>query len=83
MLESKRNKAESARRNAGEKFARLAQSEAEFWREKERRLSADAVKTDRLRGLRLAKEAAEREVRAKEAQDKLAARKPRKGGTPS
>jgi hypothetical protein len=78
MLESKRNKAENAQRSASEKFARLAQREAEFWREKEKRLTADTAKTDRLRALRLAKEAADRETRAKEAQDKPAPRKGRK-----
>ncbi|HEY5207903.1 MAG TPA: hypothetical protein VIJ42_00500 [Stellaceae bacterium] len=76
MLESKRNKAENARRTASEKFARLAASEAEFWREKEKRLSADATKTERLKALRLAKETADREAKAKEPPVvKLAARR--------
>ncbi|HEX4113798.1 MAG TPA: hypothetical protein VH020_14795 [Stellaceae bacterium] len=78
MLESKRNKAESARRNASDKFARLAEREAEFWREKEKRLSADAAKTARLRALRLGKEAADRETQANAAPTTPAARKARK-----
>ena len=86
MIESKRDRIESAKRTAGEKFARVAAREAEFWREKEKRDQAVAAKTARLRALRLAKEAEDRETRAREAAlkraaadaNRAAARKPRK-----
>jgi hypothetical protein len=73
MLESKREKLLSATRNANERLARNAARDAEFLREREKRFQADAVKTARLRGLRLAKEAADRETLAREADEKRAA----------
>lgn len=74
MLESKRAKMESATRTANEKFARAAEREAEFRRERQKRLAADDAKTAKLRALRLAKEAADREEHARaEAEKKTAA----------
>ncbi len=73
MLQSKRDKVATATRHANEKFAKAAAREAEFLRERERLLQVDAAKTARLRALRLAKEAADRETLAKEAEEKRAA----------
>jgi hypothetical protein len=85
MIEEKRNKIENAKRTAGEKFARMAAREADFWREKEKQDQVQVAKGARLRALRLAKEAEDRETRAKEdalkraaAEANRAARKPRK-----
>lgn len=73
MLESKREKIESAMRKANDRFARAAEREAEFQKERQKHLDADAAKTARLRALRLAKEAEDREIQAKEAAEKRAA----------
>ncbi len=73
MLQSKRDKFASATQHANEKFAKAAAREAEFLREKEKLFQADAAKTARLRALRLAKEAADREALAKETEEKRAA----------
>lgn len=73
MLQSKRDKVASATQHANEKFAKAAAREAEFLREKEKLFQADAAKTARLRALRLAKEAADREVLEKAAEEKRAA----------
>lgn len=73
MLQSKRDKFASATQHANEKFAKAAAREAEFLREKEKLFQADAAKTARLRALRLAKEAADREAQAREVEEKRAA----------
>ncbi len=73
MLESKRAKMESAARNANDKFARAEAREAEFRNDRQKRLDADAVKTAKLRALRMAKETADREVQEREAAEKRAA----------
>jgi hypothetical protein len=70
MLVSKREKIEKATQSANDKFARASEREAEFRRERQKQLDADSVKTTRLRALRLAKEAADREVEAKAAAEK-------------
>ncbi|MGH7073839.1 MAG: hypothetical protein ACREFD_06510 [Stellaceae bacterium] len=87
MIESKRTKIESAKRTASEKFARNLERDADFWREKEKRDQAVVAKTARLRALRLAKEAEDRDTRAKEDAARHTAvtaratgRKSRKGG---
>jgi len=72
MLQSKRDKFASATQQANEKFTKAAAREAEFLREKEKLFQADAAKTARLRALRLAKEAADREALAKETEEKRA-----------
>jgi hypothetical protein len=73
MLQSKRDKFASATQHANEKFAKAAAREAEFLREKEKLFQADAAKTARLKALRLAKEAADREALAREIEEKRAA----------
>jgi hypothetical protein len=85
MIESRRHQIESAKRTASEKFARTAAREADFWREKTKRDQAEIAKIARLKALRLAKEAEDREIRIKENELKSAAaaadrgaRKPRK-----
>ena len=74
MLASKREKILNATRNAADKFAKAAQRDAEFVRERDRLQQLDAAKTARLRALRLAKEAADRETQAREAAEAVAAR---------
>jgi hypothetical protein len=78
MLESKRDKIEKATQTAKDKFARAIEREADFRRERKKSLDADGVKTARLRALRLAKEAADREAQAKAAAEKPVARTKRK-----
>jgi hypothetical protein len=73
MLQSKLDKFASAPQQPNEKFTKAAAREAEFLREKEKLFQADAAKTARLRALRLAKEAADREALAKETEEKRAA----------
>jgi hypothetical protein len=73
MLDSKRERMEKAMRNAGDRFARAAEREAQFRQERQKRLDADASKTAKLRTLRLAKEAVDKEVQEKAAADKRAA----------
>ena len=73
MLELKREKIEKATRSANDKFARAEAREADFRMERQKRLDADAVKTVKLRALRMAKEATEREARAKVLAEKQAA----------
>ncbi len=73
MLQSKRDKFAAATQHANEKFAKAAARDAEFLREREKLLQADAAKTARLKALRLAKEAADREALAKEIEEKRAA----------
>ena len=70
MLESKRDKIVRATQSANDKFTRMNEREAEFRRERKKQLDADAAKTTRLRALRLAKEAAEKEAQAKAAAEK-------------
>jgi hypothetical protein len=73
MIESKRHQIESAKRTASEKFARNAAREADFWREKEKRDQIEIAKIARLKALRLAKEAEDRDTRAKADEEKRAA----------
>lgn len=74
MLNSRRSRDEEARRKAQEHFDKIKRRDAEAVKERERLQQADAEKTDRLRALRLAKEAAEKEALAfKAAQPKPAA----------
>jgi hypothetical protein len=77
MLESKRDKIERATQTAKDKFARATEREAEFRRQRQKVSDADSVKTARLRALRLAKEAADKETEAREAAEK-AATKPKR-----
>ncbi|HEY7991129.1 MAG TPA: hypothetical protein VID77_07045 [Stellaceae bacterium] len=67
MLASKRDKILNATRNAADKFAKAAQRDADFVRERERLHQLDAAKTAKLKAMRLAKEAADRETAAQEA----------------
>ena len=67
MTDSPTSKASTARRdNSAEKALLKAQRTGAtvFWQERKRIETANAEKTARLRGLRLAKEAAEREAAA-------------------
>jgi hypothetical protein len=70
MLESKRDKIEKATQTAKDKFARAVEREADFRRERQKLRDADAAKTARLRALRFAKEAADKETQAREAVEK-------------
>jgi hypothetical protein len=73
MLESRRAKLQSATRTAKEKFALAADRDAEFRRERQKQSDAEDVKVAKLRGLRLAKEAADRDEKAREDAEKQAA----------
>jgi hypothetical protein len=64
MLASKRATIKLATQTANEKFTRADEREAAFRRERQKQRDDDAAKTVRLRALRLAKEAAEKEARA-------------------
>jgi chromosome segregation ATPase len=55
---------EEARRKAQAQFAKTKKDEADIWREREKLHQADAEKTTRLKALRLAKEAADKEAAA-------------------
>ena len=55
-------RAEEARNKAMAQFAKAKKVETEFWREIGKQRQADLDKTNRLRALRLAKEAADREA---------------------
>jgi hypothetical protein len=70
-LESRRAKQEGTHQKSQDRLAKAAARQAEVLREKEKSVQADAVKTARLRGLRLAKEAADKELLAKEAAEKV------------
>ena len=64
--------AAEARQKAQDKFAKNQPRDSAFIQEKKRIEAINAEKTARLRGLRLAKEAAEREVAEKLAAEKAA-----------
>ncbi|MGH6980379.1 MAG: hypothetical protein ACREFC_04160 [Stellaceae bacterium] len=88
MLVSKRDKILTATQNANDKFAKAAKREEEFQRERGRLQQLDAAKTARLKALRLAKEAADRETQERESGEKKVAdvaarlaRRPRKAQT--
>ncbi len=90
MLESKRGRMEKAMRSASDRFARAAEREAVFRQERQKRFDADAVKTAKLRTLRLAKEASDKDAELKAGAEKRAvaeakkvARGPRKGLPPA
>jgi hypothetical protein len=71
MLASKRANIERATSSANDKFARANERDAEFRRERQKQRDLDDAKTARLRALRLEKEAAEKEARAKARIEKL------------
>jgi hypothetical protein len=83
MLESKRDKLQRATNTASERFARANEREAEFRRLRQKALDADAAKTARLRALRLAKEAADNEIKAREESERRAAVEARRGAKAS
>ena len=58
------SRSESARADAAAKFSKAKQAEADSTRERNARHAADMEKMTRLRGLRLQKEAADREAAA-------------------
>ena len=70
MREAERTKIERATQSANDRFARANAREAEYVRERQKQRDADDTKTTRLRALRLAKEAAEKEAQAKAAVEK-------------
>jgi hypothetical protein len=63
---------DEARRRAEEKLSKTKQRESEAVRQKEQAATAVANKTARLRALRLAKEAADKETAARAAAEKAA-----------
>jgi hypothetical protein len=78
-LESRREKIERATQTANDKFARVSERDVEFRRTRQKALDADAAKTARLRALRLAKEAADKEVAARQEAERRAALDSRRG----
>lgn len=70
--------AEEARRRAQAQFDKAKKNDTDVWREREKLRQEDADKTSRLRALRLAKEAADKEAAAapKEPKPASARRKP-------
>lgn len=82
MLESRRDKPEGSHHKSQDRLAKAAARQAEVQRDKEKSFQADAAKTARLRALRLAKEAADKELLAKETTEKaLAAAQSKRVGT--
>jgi hypothetical protein len=73
MLGSKRDQQEGARQKAFDRFAKAAERESDFRKEKDRIFNADAAKTAKLRALRMAKEAVDQELAAKAAAEKASA----------
>ena len=85
MMEDQRSKAFAARQRAEDKFAKAKKRDAEVMKFQRQRQDAEQTKLQRLRALRLAKEAADRENLAKvEAEAALAEpkAKPRKAKRP-
>ena len=85
MMEHQGSKASEARQRAEDKFAKTKKRDAEVMDFQRQRQNAEQAKLQRLRTLRLAKEAADRESLAKaEAQAALTApkAKPRKAKRP-
>jgi hypothetical protein len=78
MLDVKRERIEAATRKAADRFARAAEREVRFLSERQKARDLDAAKTTRLRALRLAKEATDREAQAKIAAEKHAASEARR-----
>ena len=60
-----------AHRKTQDYFARTAQRDSALKQEREKEKAADVAKTARLRALRLAKEAADKELAEKEERDKV------------
>ncbi len=69
------SRSEQARANAAAQFTKSKQAEAAAWRERTTRHDADMEKMIRLRGLRLQKEAADKEAAAAAPPKPVAARK--------
>jgi hypothetical protein len=78
MFEVKRDRVEKVTQTANARSERAVEREAEFRRGKQAMLNADAAKTARLRSLRLAKDAADKEVKLQQEAEKLAAPKARR-----
>jgi uncharacterized protein (DUF885 family) len=70
MLDSRREKLESGARKANDKFTRAAERESEFLRDRQKNRDAEDAKASRLRTLRLAKEAADKETEALQGAEK-------------
>ncbi len=75
MMKSERSRTEDARRRAQEQFAKTKQRNADTLKDRERVRQATAAKTARLRALRLAKEAADKEALARDAAEKATSAK--------
>jgi hypothetical protein len=73
MAETGGSRADMARRKAQEQFAAVKRRDAEARRDRDKVSAAAVSKTERLRALRLAKEAADREAAAAEPPVKKAA----------
>lgn len=75
MLNANREKLAFATRKASDKFGRAAEREAEFLKDRQKTRDAEAAKTSRLRELRMAKEAADKEAAANRTAEKDVTRK--------
>jgi hypothetical protein len=64
MVDTGSSRADMARRKAQEKFAAVKRRDAEARKDRDKVVAATVAKTERLRALRLAKEAADREAAA-------------------
>jgi len=64
MADTGSSRADLARRKAQEKFAAVKQRDADARRDRDKAAAAAIAKTERLKALRLAKEAADREAAA-------------------
>ncbi|MGE5146296.1 MAG: hypothetical protein ACM3N5_06075 [Candidatus Eiseniibacteriota bacterium] len=62
MADLRGSRADAARRKAQEKFAATKQRDADVRKDRDKALAAAVAKTERLKALRLAKEAADREA---------------------
>jgi hypothetical protein len=73
MMKSREVRDEAARRKAQDQFAKVKQRDADALKDREKVQAAEAAKTARLRALRLAKEAIDKDTAEKEAAEKAAA----------
>jgi hypothetical protein len=79
-MASNRVRSEESRQRAQEKFARIEQREKDFANERDKAFAAIVAKSARLRALRLAKQAADKEAAAKAKSEKKPARRAAGGG---
>lgn len=82
MADTGNSRADQARRKAQEQFSAVKRRDAEARKSRDSALAAAVAKTERLRALRLEKEAADREAAAAEAASKKAPAR-RKAKAPS